>query len=323
MDLPLFLCFSCCFLAGGYDFCYTILHISFRGKQMSCVIYINGDLVPEADAKITVYDHGLLYGDGAFEGIRVYSGKVFKLQEHVARLYRSAYALMIELPITQEEMMEAVLKVLRANKVENGYVRITITRGVGLGLDPRGVKSPTVIIMSGELALYPDEMYVTGLDVATVSTRVPPPQVMEPRIKSLGKYVSNIQAKIEANKTGAGEGLMLNIQGYVAEASGDNIFLIVDGVLITPPSYMGILEGITRNIVMELARAEGMQVEERVFTLYDVYNADECFLTGTAAEVIPVATVDGRAIGSGRPGEITNRLIEAFHAYTKTEGVVI
>lgn len=290
---------------------------------MSDVIYINGEMVPEKDAKITVYDHGLLYGDGAFEGIRVYSGKVFKLREHIARLYRSAHTLMIELPIAEEDMVQAVLSLLRTNKVENGYVRVTVTRGVGLGLDPRGVKNPTIMIMSSKLSLYPDEMYQNGLKVMTVSTRVCPPQSLEPRIKSLGKYVANIQAKIEANRVGAGEGLMLNIQGYVAEATGDNIFLIEDGVLITPPAHVGILEGITRNTVMELARKDGITVEEKVFTLYDVYNADECFLTGTAAEVIPVATVDGRTIGGGRPGPVTKRLIEAFHAYTKVEGVVI
>lgn len=290
---------------------------------MSRVVYINGEFIPQENAKITVYDHGLLYGDGAFEGIRVYSGKVFKLREHIARLYRSAHALMIELPITQAEMEQAVLTALRTNGITDGYIRITITRGVGLGLDPRGVKNPTVIIMTDKLSLYPEEMYRDGLNVVTVSTRVPPSHSLEPRIKSLGKYVCNIQAKIEANRVGAGEGLMLNVEGYVAEATGDNVFLVKDGRIITPPPYAGILEGITRNTVMELARGLGITVEETLFTLFDVYSADECFLTGTAAEVIPVAKVDGRTIGTGKPGEITNRLIAAFRAYTKTEGVVI
>jgi len=290
---------------------------------MSRVVYLNGELVPEEDARISVYDHGLLYGDGAFEGIRVYSGKVFKLREHTERLYRSAHAMMINLPITQEEMEQAILTALRTNEVADGYVRITITRGVGLGLDPRVCKTPTVIIMTDRLALYPEEMYSEGLQVVTVSTRVPPAQALEPRIKSLGKYVMNIQAKIEANRVGAGEGLMLNTDGYVAEGTGDNIFLVSDGKLTTPPPYAGILEGITRNAVIDLAHDMGIPVEERLFTLFDVYVADECFLTGTAAEVIPVVKVDGRTIGTGRPGELTNRLIEAFRTLTRTEGVPI
>ena len=290
---------------------------------MSRVVYLNGELVPEEDARVSVYDHGLLYGDGAFEGIRVYSGKVFKLREHIVRLYRSAHAMMINLPITEEEMEQAILTALRTNGVMDGYVRITITRGVGLGLDPRVCKTPTVIIMTDRLALYPEEMYNEGLQVVTVSTRVPPAQALEPRIKSLGKYVINIQAKIEANRVGAGEGLMLNTEGYVAEGTGDNIFLVRDGKLVTPPPYAGILEGITRNVVMGLARDMGIPVEERLFTLFDVYVADECFLTGTAAEVIPVVKVDGRTIGTGRPGEMTTRLIEAFRTLTRAEGVPI
>jgi len=288
---------------------------------MGRVVYMNGEFVPLEAAKITVYDHGLLYGDGAFEGIRVYSRKVFKLREHIERLYRSAHALMINLPITEAEMVEAVLELVRRNNVQDGYIRITVTRGVGLGLDPKVCKTPTVIVMSDKLSLYPEEMYRNGLHVVTVSTRVCPPQCLEPRIKSLGKYVANIQAKIEANRVNAGEGLMLNTDGYVAEATGDNIFIVKGGTLITPPPYAGILEGITRNTVIDLARGMGIPVEERLFTLFDVYVADECFLTGTAAEVIPVVKVDGRTIGSGTPGDMTNRLIEAFRTLTKTEGV--
>lgn len=299
---------------------YTVV-TEFRGVTMSRVVYINGELIPEEDAKITVYDHGLLYGDGAFEGIRIYSGKVFKLREHIARLYRSAHALMIDLPIAEEEMVQAVLETARTNGVTDGYVRITITRGIGLGLDPRVCKTPTVIIMTDRLSLYPEEMYRDGLEVVTVSTRVPPSQSLEPRIKSLGKYVCNIQAKIEANRVGAGEGLMLNVEGYVAEATGDNIFIVKEGKLITPPPYAGILEGITRNTVMGLARDMGIKVKESLFTLFDVYVADECFLTGTAAEVIPVVKVDGRVIGNGKPGEMTKRLIEAFRSLTRIEGV--
>lgn len=290
---------------------------------MSRVVYINGELIPEENAKVTVYDHGMLYGDGAFEGIRVYSGKVFKLREHVERLYKSSHALMIELPIAPDEMEQAILTTLRANGIMDGYVRVTITRGVGLGLDPRGVHNPTIVIITDKLALYPEEMYINGLTVVTVSTRIPPAQALEPRIKSLGKYVNNIQAKIEANRVGAGEGLMLNVDGYVAEATGDNIFIIKNGRILTPPPCAGILEGITRNTVMELARGLGMSVEECLFTLFDVYTADECFLTGTAAEVIPAVKVDGRAIGSGLPGKITMRLISEFRTLTMTEGVPV
>jgi len=288
---------------------------------MSRLVYINGELVPHSEAKVSVYDHGLLYGDGAFEGIRVYSGKIFKLGEHLARLYHSAHALMISLPITQDEMEQSVFDLCRRNDVVDGYIRVTVTRGIGLGLDPRGVKNPTIIIMTDKLALYPEEMYRDGLHVVTVSTRMTPAQSLEPRIKSIGKYVANIQAKIEANRVGAGEGLMLNVQGYVAEGTGDNIFILKGGKLVTPPAYAGILEGITRNAVMDLARGMGIPVEESLFTLFDVYTADECFMTGTAAEVIPAVKVDGRAIGSGHPGEITKRLMEAFRTLTKMEGV--
>lgn len=288
---------------------------------MSRVVYINGKFVPEEDAKISVYDHGLLYGDGAFEGIRVYSRKVFKLREHIARLFRSAHALMIELPLTPDQFEEAILTTLRTNEITDGYVRLTITRGIGLGLCPRGVKNPTVIIMTDKLSLYPQEMYRDGLQVVTVSTRVPLPQSIEARIKSLGKYVCNIQAKLEANRVGAGEGLMLNAQGYVAEATGDNVFIAAGRKLITPPSYAGILEGITRNTVMELAEGMGITVVETLFTLFDVYSADECFMTGTAAEVIPVTKVDGRTIGSGKPGDMTNKLISAYLELTRTSGV--
>ena len=290
---------------------------------MRRVVYINGEFVPQEEAKVSVYDHGLLYGDGVFEGIRVYSGKVFKLREHIERLYRSAHAMMISLPITAEETEEAVMKTLRTNAITDGYIRITVTRGVGLGLDPRGVANPTVIIITDRLALYPEQMYTEGLSVITVSTRITPAQSLEPRIKSLGKYVGNIQAKIEANRVGAGEGLMLNIEGYVAEGTGDNVFIIKKGAIITPPPSAGILEGITRNTVMDLSRDTGIVVEEKLFTLYDVYTADECFLTGTAAEVIPVVKVDGRTIGNGLPGEMTKQLMEAYRSLTKTEGVTI
>jgi branched-chain amino acid aminotransferase len=290
---------------------------------MGSMVYLNGKFVPEAEAVVSVIDHGLMYGDGIFEGIRVYNRKVFKLREHVARLYAGAKALTIEIPMAQEQFVDAVLSVVRINEVVDGYVRVTVSRGPALGLDPRNCTKPTIIIMTGMLALYPEEMYRNGLNVVTVSTRVAPAQVLEPRIKSLGKYVANIQAKIEANMVNAGEGLMLNIEGYVAECTGDNIFIIKNGRILTPPGYAGILEGITRATVMDIAREAGVEVIETMMTLFDVYTADECFLTGTAAEVIPVVNVDGRMIGDGKPGDLTNRLIKAFRAFTASEGVPV
>jgi len=286
-------------------------------------IYINGELVPDAQAKVSVFDHGLLYGDGAFEGIRVYGGRVFKLREHVDRLFRSAHHLAITVPVDREGLAEAILRTARANGIVDGYVRVTLTRGIGLGLDPKNIKNPTLVIIASQLALYPQEMYETGLEIVTVSTRVPQAQAIEPRIKSLGKYIGNILAKMEANRVGAGEGLMLNCDGYVAEATGDNVFIVREGALLTPPPHIGILEGITRGTVIELARKLGIPVSEQLMTLYDVYNADECFLTGTAAEVIPAVKVDGRAIGSGRPGPVTQRLIAEFRAFVAEEGVPI
>ena len=283
-------------------------------------VYLNGELVPAAEAKVSAYDHGFLYGDGVFEGIRVYSGRVFKAKEHMARLYDSARALMISIPYAEAELTQSVLDLVKTNNIGDGYVRVTVSRGVGLGLDPRVCKRATVVIMTDKLALYPPEMYTDGLEVVTVSTRIPPAQAVEPRVKSLGKYLCNIQAKIEANRVGAGEGLMLNIEGYVAEATGDNIFLVKKSEITTPPAYVGILEGITRNTVMELARSRGYAAREAVFTLFDVYTADECFLTGTAAEVIPVVKVDGRMIGGGAPGPVTLDLMAAFRRLTGSEG---
>ncbi len=291
---------------------------------MDKLVYLNGNLVSAEDAVVSVCDHGFLYGDGVFEGIRVYNKKVFKLREHVDRLYMSAHALMIEMPIGQEQFIREALDLVARNEVVDGYIRVTVSRGVGLGLDPRNVRNTTVVILTSKLALYPEEMYRDGLDVVTVSTRISAPQSLEPRIKSLGKYVINIQAKIEANRVGAGEGLMLNTEGYVAEATGDNVFIIKNGVIITPPPYAGILQGITRDTVIELARESGRTVREQLFTLYDVYTADECFLTGTAAEVIPVIRVDGRTIGTDcQPGPITVDLMRLFRALTKSEGVPV
>lgn len=287
-------------------------------------VYINGQLVPKEEAKISVFDHGLLYGDGVFEGIRAYNGRVFKLDEHIQRLYRSAHTFLIELPISQAEMREAVIQTLRANNLRDAYIRITVSRGTGLGLDPRNVVGPpTIIIITDSLSLYPESMYENGLEVITVSVRVPPAQAIDPRVKSLGKYINNIMAKFLANQYGAGEGLMLTVDGYVAEATGDNLFIVSDGAIYTPPASVGILEGITRNTVIELARKQGYKVEERMMTLYDVYNADEAFLTGTAAEMIPMVKLDGRTIGTGKPGPITKHLLECFHQLTREEGVPV
>ena len=287
-------------------------------------VYINGQLVPKEEAKISVFDHGLLYGDGVFEGIRAYNGRVFKLDEHIQRLYRSAHTFLIELPISQAEMREAVIQTLRANNLRDAYIRITVSRGTGLGLDPRNVVGPpTIIIITDSLSLYPESMYENGLEVITVSVRVPPAQAIDPRVKSLGKYINNIMAKFLANQYGAGEGLMLTVDGYVAEATGDNLFIVSDGAIYTPPASVGILEGITRNTVIELARQQGYKVEERMMTLYDVYNADEAFLTGTAAEMIPMVKLDGRTIGTGKPGPVTKHLLECFHQLTREEGVPV
>jgi len=287
-------------------------------------VSLNGALVAKEEAVVPFYDHGLLYGDGLFEGIRVYGGRVFKLDEHVARLFFSAKALNIILPAPPEATRESILETVRANGHRDGYVRVTVTRGTGLGLDPKHIKGEANVYISCEqLALYPAEMYENGLIVATVSTRLPSPDVIDPRVKCTGKYINNIMAKAEANRYGAGEGLMLTREGYVGEATGDNIFLVKDGALLTPPATIGILQGITRDTVIELAEAAGLDVTEPIMTQYDVYNADEVFLTGTAAEVIPAVRFDGRSIGDGRPGPVTRLLMAAFREHTRTSGVPV
>jgi branched-chain amino acid aminotransferase len=280
-------------------------------------VFLNGEFTPSENASVSIYDHGFLYGDGAFEGIRSYHGKAFKLAAHVDRLYNSLKALWIELPYGRDQFAANIEKLIEMNSVTDGYIRVTVSRGVTLGLDPKNIKGePTVVISTDKLSLYPKSMYDEGLVVVTVATRVANPQVMEPRIKSLGKYLCNIQAKIEANQVGAGEGLMLTEDGYVAECTGDNIFFMKHGVVYTPPAFLGILEGITRQTVMELLKEMGVEVVEKVFTRFDLYTADEAFLTGTAAEVIPMVKLDDRLIGDdGKPGPITKKLITAFHAY--------
>jgi len=287
-------------------------------------VWINGELIGKENASVPLYDHGILYGDGVFEGIRVYNNRVFKLHEHVARLFYSLKALNIGVIYSQQQVSDAVLATVRTNGHENGYIRVTATRGVGLGLDPKHLKTGANIYISTEqLSLYPKEMYDNGLMVVTCSTRLPSPDVIDPRVKCTGKYINNIMAKSEANRAGAGEGLMLTREGYVGEATGDNIFLIKNDKITTPPASIGILQGITRDTVIELALALGYEVSEPLVTLYDVYNADEIFLTGTAAEVIPAVTADGRPIGSGKPGPVTRQLMAAFSDYARSTGVQV
>jgi branched-chain amino acid aminotransferase len=285
---------------------------------MSLKVNINGRLVDKEDAKISVYDHGLLYGDGVFEGLRSYSGKVFRLDRHLDRLYESARAIWLEIPIKQNDLAKAVNDTLRANSLEDAYIRLVVTRGAGsLGLDPNRTSDPQVIIITDKIALYPAELYERGLDIITASTIRNHPAALSPRIKSLN-YLNNILAKIEGLQAGCIEALMLNTKGEVAECTGDNIFLVRGGVLLTPPLDAGILEGVTRDAVIELARESKIEVREAALTKHDVYVADECFLTGTAAEVIPVVKVDGRVIGPGTPGPVTRDLRERFHKLARS-----
>ena len=287
------------------------------------LIYLDGEFLPKAEAKVSVFDHGLLYGDGVFEGIRSYNGRVFKLGEHLDRLYDSAKSIMLQIPIPIETMQEKVLETLRLNHLTEAYIRLLVTRGVGdLGLDPDKCPKPSIIIIADKITLYPPKYYEQGLEIITASVRRNYAEAINPRIKSLN-YLNNILAKIEGKQAGAEEVLMLNAEGYVVECSGDNIFWVKNEVLVTPPVHIGILEGVTRNSVIDLAREARMQVEERVFTRHDLYIADEIFLTGTAAEVIPVVKVDQRVIGDGQPGKVTEKLIAAFRQLANSYGTPI
>ncbi|MCM8765553.1 MAG: branched-chain-amino-acid transaminase [Candidatus Omnitrophica bacterium] len=288
---------------------------------MGIKIYMNGKWVDKEEAKISVFDHGLLYGDGVFEGIRSYDCLVFKLKEHIDRLYESAHTLMLEIPLRKEEMEQAVLETLKANRLRDAYIRVVVTRGEGdLGLDPRKCKKPNIFIIADKIVLYPEKYYREGLEIITVPTQRNIPEALNPQIKSLN-YLNNILAKIEAINCGVEEAIMLNSFGYVAECTGDNIFMIKNRLIITPPPYAGILKGITRAAVMELAEKAGFEVKETIFTRHELYNADECFLTGTAAEIIPVVKIDSRVIGEGKPGEITLSLMRKFKELTKSAGV--
>ncbi|MGA2868745.1 MAG: branched-chain-amino-acid transaminase [Verrucomicrobiota bacterium] len=283
-------------------------------------IFIDGKYLNERDAKISVFDHGLLYGDGVFEGIRAYNGRVFKLKEHIDRLFYSAKAILLEIPMTHAEMMKATVETIRVNKLRDCYVRLVVTRGVGnLGLNPRSCKTPTVFIIAGKIQVYPAELYARGMEIVTVPTVRNLHSAVNPAIKSLN-YLNNILAKIEANNAGVEEAIMLNAEGFVAECTADNLFIIKHGELLTPSLSAGALYGITRGTVMELATQLGVKVSEPNLTRYDLFNADECFLTGTGAEIMPVIKIDGRIIGSGKPGVLTLKLIEEYHALTKVTG---
>ena len=285
---------------------------------MSQKVYITGKLVSKEEATINVYDHGLLYGDGVFEGIRVYGGKVFLHEEHIARLYESALAIRLPIPMSTSEMIDAVEMTVKENGIVDGYIRLVVTRGGGsLGLDIRKTSDPQVIIIADTITLYPEDIYKNGMQLITASTIRNHPGALSARIKSLN-YLNNILAKIEGIDAGSPEALMLNHKGEVAECSGDNIFIVKDGVLKTPGPDAGILEGLTRNAVMTIARESGYEVKECVLLRHDIYIADECFLTGSAAEVVPVVSLDGRDIGEGTPGPVTLELLEKFQAFARS-----
>ncbi|MFH0840170.1 MAG: branched-chain-amino-acid transaminase [Candidatus Omnitrophota bacterium] len=283
-------------------------------------VYIDGKFYEKEDAKISVFDHGLLYGDGVFEGIRSYNRLVFKLNEHINRLYASAKTIMLDVPLSKKEMQDAVIATLKKNHMDNAYIRLIVTRGSGdLGLDPRKCKRPTVIVITDNIVLYPDKYYKNGLEIITVPTRRNIPEALNPKVKSLN-YLNNILAKIEAVNAGFEEAIMLNSDGYVLECTGDNIFIVKNGELLTPPPYLGALEGVTRDAVMGIAQAKSMRFSEKVMTRHSLFNADECFLTGTAAEIIPVIKIDNRVIGDGAPGKVTAKLMNEFRKLTRKDG---
>lgn len=283
-------------------------------------VFVDGKYYDEWNAKVSVFDHGLLYGDGVFEGIRIYNGRVFKLKEHIDRLFYSAKAILLEMPMTHAQLMKATVDTCRRNKLREGYIRLVVTRGVGtLGLNPRNCKNGSVIIIAGKIQVYPAELYAKGMDIVTVPTVRNLHSAVNPAVKSLN-YLNNVLAKIEANNAGVEEAVMLNAEGFVAECTADNLFIIKNGVLSTPPLSAGALYGITRGTVMDIAVQLGIKVSEPNLTRYDLFNADECFLTGTGAEIMPVVKIDGRVIGNGKPGSLTRKLVEKYHALTKASG---
>lgn len=286
-------------------------------------IYLNGEFVTKENAKVSVYDHGFLYGDGIFEGIRVYSGNIFRVEEHMDRLYRSAKSIMLNMPHSKEEFTGLVVETVERNQLRDAYIRIVVSRGVGdLGLDPYKCPKVNVVIIVEPLSIFPRELYERGLEIVTVATRRNRPDVLSPKVKSLN-YLNNVLVKIEAHLANVSEALMLNDQGYVAEGSADNIFIVRGNEFLTPPGYVGALEGITRNAVIEIAKNLGYEVKEEPFTRHDVYTADEVFLTGTAAEVIAVVKVDGRVIGDGIPGQHTQNILREFRARVVADGIQV
>lgn len=286
-------------------------------------IYVDGKLQAKEDATVSVFDHGFLYGDGVFEGIRVYEGNVFRLKEHIDRLYRSARTIALEIPMTPEEMTRAVAETIAANDKRDAYIRLVVSRGVGdLGIDPAKCARPTVVIIVAEIALYPKEYYEKGISLVTASVRRIPPDSIDPRIKSLN-YLNNILGKLDAKRSGALEAIMLNRHGYVAECTADNLFIFDGETLKTPDAMQGALGGITRGAVLELASVAGIATAETILGLHDVYNAVEVFMTGTGAEIVPVISVDGRTIGEGRPGPVTKRLLEDFRKLRVRDGVKV
>lgn len=286
-------------------------------------IWLDGELVDKSEAKISVYDHGLLYGDGVFEGMRIYSNRIFRLHEHIVRLFDSAKAICLNLPWTFEEVCQATIDTVKANGLADGYIRLVITRGVGsLGLSPYACPKPSMFIIADKITLYPDDCYTNGLKLITCATRRPAPAALMPQVKSLN-YLNNIMAKIECIQAGAQEGIMLNEQGYIAECTGDNVFILKNGEMFTPLVSDGSLDGITRRVIIELAEQLGIKLTERTLTRYDLFTADECFLTGSAAEVIPATVLDTRPIGDGTPGPVTKRFIEAFKQLANSTGTPV
>lgn len=289
----------------------------------SRAMFFQTRIVPEEEVRISPFDHGFLYGDGIFEGIRAYRGRVFKLPEHLARLYSSAKSLLLEIPFSPEVMASWVIETVKANNLKDAYIRLVVSRGVGdLGLDPKRCPTPTVIIIADNIQLFPESVYETGLTLASSAIRRPSGDVLNPQIKSLN-YLNSVLAKIEAGQRGVPEMILLNQLGHVVEGTGDNVFIVRDGVLVTPPRSAGILPGVTRAVVMDLARDSGYEVREENFTLHELYNADECFLTGTAAELVAAVSCDGRSIGTGRPGPVSVALRAAFMHYATTFGTDI
>lgn len=286
-------------------------------------VYVNGGFVPAETASVSVFDHGFLYGDGVFEGIRVYAGTIFRLHQHVKRLYDSAQCILLTIPLEPEALIDAIVETVRRRELPDQYVRVVVSRGKGdLGLDPRKCSKPSVIIIADTIALYPAHLYTQGVELVTVATRRTPAWALDPRIKSLN-YLNNILAKIEAQQAGAVEAVMLNAEGYVAECTADNIFIVRQDRVLTPSTMAGALAGVTRDSAIEIARELGVSTEETLLTRYDLYTADECFMTGTGAEIVPVVRIDGRSIGTGTPGVWTTRIRQEFAALCRSDGVKV